>query len=198
MQPVNSIVLLHSFEKSSVTTGRAFFFLAILALVDLPPPCCSNTGQVRWPNPHCWNRQSMGDFRGELGDPDLVRFYDYWLSLCRGRPMPSRKDIDPLQIPPAYLPNLMLIDVLHNPRRYKYRLIGTHVVAASGEDRTGRIFDNVDFLGYIRSSSSSTTVWSTQGNRCIRWSRSRTSSAARPTRSIGCCCRSPAMASKST
>ena len=88
----------------------------------------------------------MADFRRELNDPVLVRFYDYWVSLCGGRPMPSRKDIDPLQIPPKFLPNLMLIDVLHEPRRYRYRLIGTHVVTASGEDRTGRIFENVGFF----------------------------------------------------
>jgi hypothetical protein len=60
--------------------------------------------------------------------------------------MPSRKDIDRLQIPPAYLPNLMLIEVLQDPRRYAYRLIGTHVVTASGEDRTDRIFENVGFF----------------------------------------------------
>lgn len=88
----------------------------------------------------------MTDFRGELNDPDLIQFYDYWASLRGGRPMPSRKDIDPLHIPPAYLPNLMLIEVLQDPRRYKYRLIGTHVVTASGEDRTGRIFENVGFF----------------------------------------------------
>jgi hypothetical protein len=88
----------------------------------------------------------MPGFRDELNDPDLIRFYDYWSSLRRGRPMPSRRDLDPLQIPPAYLPDLMLIDVLHEPLRLKYRLIGTHVVAASGKDRTGRFFDDVSFF----------------------------------------------------
>ena len=88
----------------------------------------------------------MADFRDELNDPDLIQFYDYWASLCGGRPMPSRKDIDPLHIPPAYLPDLMLVEVLQDPRRYRYRLIGTHVVTASGEDRTGRIFENVGFF----------------------------------------------------
>jgi hypothetical protein len=88
----------------------------------------------------------MSDFRAELSDPDLIHFYDYWASLCRGRSMPSRKDVDPLQIPPRYLPNLMLIDVLHSPRRYRYRLVGTTVVQASGDDRTGRFFEEVDFV----------------------------------------------------
>lgn len=88
----------------------------------------------------------MADFRGELNDPDLIRFYDYWASLCGGRPMPSRKDIDPLQIAPEYLPNLMLIEAFHDPRRYRYRLVGTNVVGASGDDRTGRFFDEADFF----------------------------------------------------
>jgi len=88
----------------------------------------------------------MAGFREQVSDPDLVRFYDYWESLSAGRPMPARRDIDPLQIPPGYLPDLMLIDVFHEPRRYRYRLVGTHVVTASGEDRTGRYFDEVQFF----------------------------------------------------
>lgn len=88
----------------------------------------------------------MPDFREQLSDPDLVRFFDYWASLCGGRAMPSRRDLDPLQIPPTYLPDLMLIDVRREPLRLKYRLIGTHIVTASGKDRTGRFFDEVAFF----------------------------------------------------
>jgi hypothetical protein len=88
----------------------------------------------------------MADFRGQLGDPDLVDFYDYWSALCRQRPMPSRKDIDPLEIAPSHLPNVMLIEVFHDPRRYRYRLVGTNVVEASGKNRTGRYFDDVNFF----------------------------------------------------
>jgi hypothetical protein len=88
----------------------------------------------------------MPDFRDQLADPDLVRFYDFWVALRGERAMPSRKDLDPMQIGPEFLPNLMLIDVLREPRRYRYRLIGTHIVAATGEDRTGRIFENVGFF----------------------------------------------------
>jgi hypothetical protein len=31
----------------------------------------------------------------------------------------ARTDVDPLHIPPEFLPNLMLIDVLHAPRRHR-------------------------------------------------------------------------------
>jgi hypothetical protein len=88
----------------------------------------------------------MSDFRANLSDPVLTQFFDYWVSLCGKRAIPSRKDIDPLRIPRGYLPDLMLIDVLHDPRRYRYRLVGTNVVAATGEDRTGRFFDSLSFF----------------------------------------------------
>jgi len=89
---------------------------------------------------------TMSDFRQSLSDAGLVCFYDYWASLCDDRSLPARKDIDPLEVPSGYLPNLMLIDVLHEPRRYRYRLVGTNVVGATGTDRTGRFFDEVPFF----------------------------------------------------
>ena len=88
----------------------------------------------------------MSNFRDDLNDLDLVCFFDYWAALCGDRPMPARKDIDPTQIRPAYLPDLMLIDVLHDPRRYRYRLVGTNVVQATGADRTGQFSDDVSFF----------------------------------------------------
>lgn len=88
----------------------------------------------------------MDEFRSALNDSRLAEFYDYWRSLCGGRRMPARRDVDPLRMPPGYLADLMLIDVVVSPRRYRYRLVGTHVVEASGEDRTGRFFDDVAFF----------------------------------------------------
>jgi hypothetical protein len=59
--------------------------------------------------------------------------------------MPSRKEIDPLDLR-RHLPRLMLMDVLENPFRLCYRLTGTDVVAATGEDRTGRSSDTVSYF----------------------------------------------------
>jgi hypothetical protein len=56
--------------------------------------------------------------------------------------MPPASNLDPLQLPFDLLSNLMLVDVLHNPRRYRYRLLGIQVAAAAGEDRTGCVFEN--------------------------------------------------------
>jgi len=86
----------------------------------------------------------MPDFRAT--DPDLIQFYDYWSALRGDRSMPSRKDVDPLEIAPSHLPNMMRIEVFNDPRRYRYRLVGSNVIAASGKNRTGRYFDDVHFF----------------------------------------------------
>src|SRR5262245_15527184 len=88
----------------------------------------------------------MSDFRDKLSDPGLIRFYDYWKSLCGSRSMPSRTEIDPVTIPRGFLPNVMLIDVLHDQRRYRYRLVGSNITTATGENRTGRYFDEFRFF----------------------------------------------------
>ena len=63
----------------------------------------------------------------------------YWDSKRRGRLMPSRRDIDPLEIP-SLLRNVVLVDVRHDPLDFRYRLLGTAVVARVACDYTGRRF----------------------------------------------------------
>src|SRR5260370_17327555 len=63
-----------------------------------------------------------------VGDrPDgqsLAAIYQYWDGKRRGRLMPSRADIDPIELKP-YLPQLVLLDVEGEPPRFRYRLVGT-------------------------------------------------------------------------
>lgn len=87
----------------------------------------------------------MDELRARLTDPDMIALYDYWKARRRGRRMPSRRDIDPVDLP-RQLPNIMLIDVEQRPLRFRYRLVGTRVVEASAEDRTGYYFDSVEFF----------------------------------------------------
>jgi len=87
----------------------------------------------------------MSEFRLQLTEPPLLQIYDYWNSLRAGRRMPARKDVDPMQLP-RHLPDLMLIDVLNEPRRFRYRLIGSRIVEASAENRTGQFFDEIAFF----------------------------------------------------
>lgn len=73
----------------------------------------------------------------DLNDPRLVRLRAYWDGLKRGGRLPSRDDIDPSDLVPV-LPVMFLIDVLA-PGGYRYRLVGTEVVAGMGYDMTGQL-----------------------------------------------------------
>ena len=72
----------------------------------------------------------------------------YWQGLRRGRLMPARRDIDPLDIR-TLLPGVVLLDVNHQPSGcrntdmmtgldFRFRLVGTEVAARSAHDYTGR------------------------------------------------------------
>jgi len=63
---------------------------------------------------------------GVLPDNKLRRLYDYWHSRCRGDSYPSRRDIDPLDIP-ELLPNVFLLDVVGDAEDFVFRLAGTLV-----------------------------------------------------------------------
>ena len=51
--------------------------------------------------------------------------------------LPSRGDLDPVEIPPHLLPGILLIDVARDPLRFRYRLVGTRDVQRRGNDPTG-------------------------------------------------------------
>ena len=57
-----------------------------------------------------------------------------------GTGLPGRRHLKTLDVPQA-LPNLVLTDVERDPYRFRVRLMGTAVVAAFGEDYTGRYLD---------------------------------------------------------
>ena len=61
-------------------------------------------------------------------DDDFAFFrplFHYWSRLRGDRPAPSRSDIDPVDMPRALLPNLMLIEVELDPLDFRFRLSGT-------------------------------------------------------------------------
>jgi len=70
-------------------------------------------------------------------DETLRAFYTYWGALaCPERP-PRRADLDPLAMPAAVLPHL-LITQRETDGGERVRLVGTHLVAHLGFDPTGR------------------------------------------------------------
>ena len=80
--------------------------------------------------------------------PKIKRMYEYWLSKCAGRQMPSRSDIDPLELRDC-LGNLCLVDVIHEtPPRFKFRVDGSTIAMTTGFDLTGKFVDQIPDPSY--------------------------------------------------
>ena len=63
--------------------------------------------------------------------------YQYWRSKRVGDRMPPRSAIDPAEIR-RFLPQLTIVEVVPDERRYVYRLVGTMEVEIRGRDPTGK------------------------------------------------------------
>ena len=63
----------------------------------------------------------------------------YWNRIRGHRPMPARADVNPVDIP-KLLPYVMLIDVVHDPLDFRFRLLGSAHDEIVGGDYRGRLF----------------------------------------------------------
>jgi hypothetical protein len=72
--------------------------------------------------------------------------YTYWDGKRQNALMPSRADIDPVEIP-QLLPYVILIDVTREPLDFRYRLVGTQVCEIMRRDYTGRRFSDIPGSG---------------------------------------------------
>lgn len=105
-----------------------------MAAADLPdakPASGSNSG----------TKPGGDEVAGFLESPDLIRFFDYWRSKRRGRDVPSRADIDPIEIPWA-LPWTFLMDYEH-PNVFRYRLAGQELADVFGRNLKGCTLEDV-------------------------------------------------------
>lgn len=78
-----------------------------------------------------------GDPLAGLTEPGLHRLFAYLEAKRGNREFAARRDIDPLDFP-YVLGNIVLFDVLYQPLRFRYRLVGSLIVARVGYDMTGR------------------------------------------------------------
>jgi hypothetical protein len=89
---------------------------------------------------------------GILLDPPLDALYRHWLSKKRGRAMPCRADIDPLELAGEIWPHTMLLDVVwtEGEPRFRYRRVGDVFWRDAGGEPTGKFIDEVlpDRAGY--------------------------------------------------
>lgn len=75
--------------------------------------------------------------------PRLRQLYEYWDQKRAGRRMPSRADLDPLDIRFA-IGDVILVDVLEGtPPRFRIRLHGTNLSERTRFDLTGKMLDEM-------------------------------------------------------
>lgn len=94
---------------------------------------------------------------GQKLHPKIRQFVEYWRAAAPEGRLPGRQHLDPTAIP-ALLANLWILDVERDgAARFRYRLIGTNVARAFGQDLTGRYlnqahsgFENTGIHGFLR------------------------------------------------
>jgi hypothetical protein len=88
------------------------------------------------------------------GEPLLRAVWEFCAARRGTRALPTRRDIDPVDMPRFVLPNLVLFDVFDQGARFRWRLAGTEVVSRFGRDATGRFGEDIltgDYLAFITS-----------------------------------------------
>lgn len=78
-------------------------------------------------------------------DPAFVRLHRHWLERIRDGRLPTWDDLALAEIAPDLKPHLASLDVVElpgAPRRYRFRLVGSAVVAMRGRDETGMFYDD--------------------------------------------------------
>lgn len=113
-------------------------------MTDLGRSTFSTASELRW------------DFAAaDCREPAIARLYTYWCERKGEHRFPARQDIDPIGMKFA-LGGITLFDI-HWPAtaddagskpRFRYRLIGSEIVARDGFDLTGRWLDELPLLQY--------------------------------------------------
>ena len=71
-------------------------------------------------------------------EPVLSALAGYWSRLRRGRRMPLRADVSPLEMPKSILPFLVIAEFIDDSPSMRFRLVGTEMVEHFGFDFTGK------------------------------------------------------------
>ncbi len=79
----------------------------------------------------------------------LRELYKHWDQLRGERQAPPRSSLHPSDMP-KLLPYICLVEVLSEPTRFKFRLVGTVVVDYYGEEMTGRLLQDLDLNDHSR------------------------------------------------
>lgn len=82
------------------------------------------------------------DATNALRSSHLARLFAFWKDRHQGDEIPSRADFKSEELL-RFGGRIALIDVEHDPLRFRYRLVGTRITDALGRDSTGRYFDQL-------------------------------------------------------
>ncbi|MBL8808483.1 MAG: PAS domain-containing protein [Rhodospirillales bacterium] len=85
----------------------------------------------------------------DIGSHALRGLYDYWFARRGARTMPRRADIDPMDFP-HLLSQVALVEILDDPRVYRWRVVGTWWRDRFGVEATGMWVDDWPFAAQRR------------------------------------------------
>ena len=69
--------------------------------------------------------------------------FQFWLDAKGSQALPPQSAIVPTQLPRGTVANFSVVSVEDGPKRFRYRLLGTAIIQAWGEDLTGRFCEDV-------------------------------------------------------
>lgn len=79
----------------------------------------------------------------EMAD-QVLSFFEYWASRIDGSDIPDRSNLDPLADIPRLLSNVWLLDIEEQPRRYRYRLVGSGLARPGPNSKTGTLLHEAE------------------------------------------------------
>lgn len=79
-------------------------------------------------------------FDSEMQSSVLCSARDYWLQIRANRKCPTNSDFILTDVP-AIVAHFAVVDVLHDPMRFRFRMLGTFVTDIAGRNSTGKFLD---------------------------------------------------------
>jgi hypothetical protein len=79
--------------------------------------------------------------------PQLRSLLELWMAKRGGGALPSRTDFSDDDLRP-WFGNLLMVEVVDGPHKFRFRLMGTSLVDAACRELTGKFFDEADITGY--------------------------------------------------
>ena len=84
-----------------------------------------------------WAGEHFVNGAPEGGDQRLKALFAYWVTLGKAVNLPRRTDFDPTEVP-RLLAKIALQDVVRDPIRFRYRLMGSDVIQLRESNHTGQ------------------------------------------------------------